>query len=348
MAQVTLSDVARAADVSLATASRVLNGSARMPAEPLRQRVRAAARRLGYVPNASAQALARSSSGLIGLVIQDLENPYFAAIAAGFQRAAGADGQLVLLAQTGGETAATTAALRGLNAQRADGVLMIGSLNLGVAERASVRGLLAEVEARGGRVVTVGQDHGTGHLIAPQDRLGGMAIARAAVEAGYRRFAILDDTSQAPSAVARTDGFVAGIEAAGHQIEHRVRGAVAATSGRDIGTALTHYLSRRSAAGPLCFFAMTDAIALAVLGRALHAGIRVPHELGIAGFDGIAAGRDSCPSLTTVELPLREIGRQAYRLLRHPEEEGLPPGWQTDGRTIAVPGRLRLGGTTMH
>ncbi|MCI1749145.1 MAG: LacI family transcriptional regulator [Acidipropionibacterium sp.] len=376
MTQVTLRDVARAAGVSMATASRVLNGSARTPGAEIGQRVRAAAQQLGYVPNASAQALARSSSGLLGLLVQDLENPYFAAIASGFQRAAAADGRLVLMAQTGGERVTTIAALRSLKAQRADGVLMIGSLNLGLAQRAELHDLLAELQDGGARIVSIAQDFGVGRVLAPDDRAGGAALAQAAVASGYRRLAVLEDTSRSPSAVARAEGFTAGAAGAGVGIEHRVRGSVAVTSGRDLGTAVLDLVrggtpADRAAAGRLCFFAITDAIALAVLGRALQSGVRVPEELGILGFDGIAAGRESCPSLTTVDLPLREMGRHAYRMLRTPVgtellegpvlSEGLgplggteplgstePPGWRVEGSTVLAPGRFRRGGTTLR
>ena len=100
VAGVTLSDVARHAGVSQATASRVLNGSARVPGEDVANRVRAAAAELGYVPNAQAQALARRTSGLLGLVVHDIADPYFSTIALGVQRAARARGMQTLLAST--------------------------------------------------------------------------------------------------------------------------------------------------------------------------------------------------------------------------------------------------------
>src|SRR5699024_9093197 len=81
MPAVRLSDVAKDAGVSLATASRVLNGSSRVPGKAVAEKVQAAAAKLGYVPNAQAQALARSRSGLIGLVVHDIADPYFATIA---------------------------------------------------------------------------------------------------------------------------------------------------------------------------------------------------------------------------------------------------------------------------
>ena len=95
---VTLIDIARHAGVSLATASRVLNGSARTPAEPIAERVRTSARELGYVANAQTQALARSATGLVGLVVHDIADPYFSSITRGAQRYAGGQRSQVLLA----------------------------------------------------------------------------------------------------------------------------------------------------------------------------------------------------------------------------------------------------------
>jgi LacI family transcriptional regulator len=96
---VTLQDVARRADVPLATASRVLNGTARVRPD-LRERVLAAATALAYAPNAHAQALARASSQAIGLICHDVSDPYFATIARGVTRAAAEHGLLVMLAGT--------------------------------------------------------------------------------------------------------------------------------------------------------------------------------------------------------------------------------------------------------
>ena len=102
MSAVTLSQVAREAGVSLATASRVLNGSDRRPAEHIAERVRDAAESLGYVANAQAQALARSTTGLVGLVVHDIADPYFSSIAKGVQRRARTDRHQLLLAATDG------------------------------------------------------------------------------------------------------------------------------------------------------------------------------------------------------------------------------------------------------
>lgn len=97
---VKLTEVARQAGVSLATASRVLNGSSRTPAADIAERVKTAAEELGYVANAQAQALARSTTGLVGLVVHDIADPYFSAIAHGVQQASLDTHHQVLLAGT--------------------------------------------------------------------------------------------------------------------------------------------------------------------------------------------------------------------------------------------------------
>ena len=127
MAASTLTEVARLAGVSPATASRVLNGSARKPGPDIADRVRQAADSLGYIPNAQAQGLAKSSSGLIGLIVHDIADPYFSAIARGVQEAAREQGKMVLLATTAGTPADEKEAVAAFAARRADSIVIAGS-----------------------------------------------------------------------------------------------------------------------------------------------------------------------------------------------------------------------------
>ena len=124
---VTLIDIARHAGVSLATASRVLNGSARTPAEPIAKRVRTSALELGYVANAQAQALARSATGLVGLVVHDIADPYFSSITRGAQRYAGGHRSQVLLAGAERSESAELEAVAAFVAYRTDGIILAGS-----------------------------------------------------------------------------------------------------------------------------------------------------------------------------------------------------------------------------
>ncbi|HUR07941.1 MAG TPA: LacI family DNA-binding transcriptional regulator, partial [Nonomuraea sp.] len=120
---VTLRDVATAAGVSLATASRVLNGTAKVR-EDLRDRVQAAASELAYTPNAHAQALVRASNETVGVICHDVSDPYFSGIARGVMRAAAQRDLLVMLASTFRDSAREVAYVSMLRAQRARAILL--------------------------------------------------------------------------------------------------------------------------------------------------------------------------------------------------------------------------------
>jgi transcriptional regulator with XRE-family HTH domain len=145
-----LQDVADLAGVSLATASRVLNGSSRQPGPELVDRVRGAAAELGYVVNAQAQALARSRSGLLGLVVHDISDPYFSSIAAGAQAAAREHGRLVLLASTGRDPVAEREAVAAFAAHRVDAVVVAGTRWTPEDDAALAAALAAGAGAGGG------------------------------------------------------------------------------------------------------------------------------------------------------------------------------------------------------
>ena len=127
MYAVTLTDVARRARVSQPTASRVLNGSTRKPAPHVVEAVRKAAEELGYIPNAQAQALARATTGLLGLLVHDIADPYFSAIASGVQRAAAGQQRQVMLAVTSRSPGLELAGVESFVAHRTDAIIMVGS-----------------------------------------------------------------------------------------------------------------------------------------------------------------------------------------------------------------------------
>ena len=160
MAASTLTEVARLAGVSPATASRVLNGSARKPGPGVSERVRQAAETLGYIPNAQAQALAKSSSGLVGLIVHDIADPYFSAIARGVQEVAREQHKMVLLATTGGTPADEKDAVAAFAARRADAIVIAGSRSRRPEDEKGNAELAAELDRycrNGGHVGVVGQ-----------------------------------------------------------------------------------------------------------------------------------------------------------------------------------------------
>lgn len=308
-APVTLLDVAQRAGVSVATASRVLNGGDRVPRPELQERVREAAQELGYTPNAQAQALAKSSTNVVGILVHDIEDPYFAAIANGVMRAADERHLLVMMASTFRDAEREIAYLSSLRAQRARAAVMIGSRRTDADQLARTANEIESFLGSGAGLALVSQSGMPAHTIEPDNRAGAAELARRLAGQGWRRFGVLAGPEQLATARDRKDGFVAGLAEAGLE-------PVAVQTGdftRDGGHAAAVEILEREP-GLDCLFAVNDVMAVGAMSALRERGIDVPGRLGVAGFDDIATLRDVWPGLTTVRLPLEQMGRRALEL----------------------------------
>ncbi|WP_326824145.1 LacI family transcriptional regulator [Streptosporangium sp. NBC_01639] len=309
---VTLEDVARQAGVSLATASRVLNGSTRQVGASLRTKVELAAAQLGYRTNVAAQTLARGASNVIGLVVHDLTDPYFAAIADGAMRVAESQGLVVMVGTTHRDPEREIAYVSTLNAQRVGAVLLAGSR---VADPHVTRGLREELDhyrRTGGRVACVGQDLLGVDSVVPGNREGAAALAQALAGLGHRRFAVLAGPAGLITAGDRTAGFAGALAGLGLPAPQVVHGSF----DRDGG-----YAAAAAVSGATCVFAVNDVMAVGALASFRDRGIRVPEDVSVAGFDDIATLRDLVPALTTVRLPLADMGARALELALGSDEK---------------------------
>ncbi|WP_166845293.1 LacI family DNA-binding transcriptional regulator [Isoptericola sp. BMS4] len=309
MARPRLQDVADRAGVSLATASRVLNGSSRQPGPELVDRVRSAAAELGYVVNAQAQALARSRSGLLGLVVHDISDPYFSSIAAGAQAAAREHGSLVLLASTGRDPEVEREAVAAFAAHRVDALVVAGTRWTPEDDEA-LAGALSTYEAAGGRSVIVGQPVGDGRVVRPPNSTGSRALAEALLDQGWRRFAVVGGSGLVVTSRERTDAFVEAVRAGGGEVVDVVDTEFSRDGGHAAGEEVAA-LARAHTDPPLCVFAVADVIAIGLIARLRELGLDVPRDVRVAGFDDIPTLRDHVPALTTVRIPLEEMGRLA-------------------------------------
>ena len=314
---VTLTDVAIRAGVSQPTASRVLNGSARRPSPEIVERVRRAAVELGYTPNAQAQALARASTGLIGLVVHDIADPYFSVVASGVQHVASARGRQMLLAVSSRDPETELACIESFVAYRTETIVVVGSRSTSPpALRAAER--LADVTARyrrnGGRLVAIGQSIPDADAIVPDNRGGSAALADALVNrAGLRDFVVLAGPAELVTAVDRTAGFVERLAAQGLTPRSVVPGDFTRDGGYGAAARALADLAPTTER-PICLVAVNDVMAVGAMTAAREAGLAVPQAVQIAGFDDIPTLRDVSPGLTTVRLPLREMGEWAVQL----------------------------------
>ncbi|NEE03440.1 LacI family DNA-binding transcriptional regulator [Phytoactinopolyspora halotolerans] len=308
---VTLTDVAREAGVSLATASRAINGSTRQVGEELRERVLDAARRLNYAANTQAQAVAKGQTNLVGLLVHDIADPYFSSIAAGVMRVAETHQMLVTLANTGRSPQREIEHLNSLRGQHSRVAILVGSRVADSAEMEALRHEFGMFQRTGGRVVMISQDVLPVDTVAMENRAGARELATELVALGYRRFGILAGPSTLLTARDRMEGFQDGLAAAGIEVDpgNIEHGGFT----RDGGFSAMNELLARGADLD-CVFAVNDVMAVGAMTACRDHGVELPAHMGMAGFDDITTLRDVSPALTTVRMPLEKAGSLALEL----------------------------------
>ena len=334
-APVTLSQVAREAGVSLATASRAINGSAtRSVREDLRERVLETARRLDYSPDPSAQAMARGRTTALGLVVHDIADPYFSTIAAGVARAAEREGLIVTLASTEHSPDRELAFVELARRQRSRAIILAGGRLAPDGELPKSGALEAALNAfqdAGGGVALIGQPVGDLPVVEVANADGAADLARALHGQGYRRFAVLAGPAGHRTAADRTGGFTGALGELGSPVAPDDVLACAFT--RDGGYEAMRGLIERAGASasgsgsglPELVFAVNDVMAVGAMAAVRDAGLTVPGDVAVAGFDDIHTLRDVSPGLTTVRIPLAEIGGLATDLaLGRSDQAGKP------------------------
>lgn len=332
----TLTDVARRAGVSLATASRALGASRDRVSEELALRVLDAARALDYVPNAHAKALARASSTTIGLVVHDVSDPYFSEIARGVLRVASERDHLVLICNSYRDPERELAYVAELRAQRVHSILMAGS---GYTDQAAEEQLASELLAfrwAGGRVALVGRHHVALDAVVP-DNVGGAAeAARHLAAQGHRNIAVVTGPRTLTTIEDRLSGFRTGLAECGVELPaSRVRQVDFTRRGGYQGT-IDLLASGRQ---PTAIFALNDAMAVGVLAALRERSLAVPADVSVVGFDDIPLAADVTPSLTTVRIAMDEMGARAADLALSADAPG-EGATSSDPQILPAPTRL--------
>jgi LacI family transcriptional regulator len=326
---VRLQDVAAAAGVSLATASRSLHDATRAPRAELRERVRQAAATLGYTSHGPAQALAKATTPVVGLIVHDIADPYFAALAIGAMRVAHDTGLLVLVGNTFRDRALELEYLARLKAQRARGVLLLASGFSDEEYRTALRHELTSFEALGGRVACVSAHGFDADSVLPDHRAGARRVADHLVDLGHQRIGVVTGPGNLLTSRERLQGFREQLRERSHPLapSRIVRSDFSRDGGRDATLELLDRCPDLTAV-----FALNDMMAVGVLAALRDLGRSVPDEVSVVGFDDITLTRDLRPPLTTVHLPLEEIGEHGMQFLLSERPVGI--------RTVRVPATL--------
>ncbi|KTS85424.1 LacI family transcriptional regulator [Microbacterium testaceum] len=312
---VKIKDVAAHAGVSVGTVSNVLNG--RDTVSPgVVERVRAAIDALGYVRNDAARQLRAGRSRAIALVVLDVGNPFFAAVARGAEARAAADGYVVLLGSSGADADQERLYVDQFREQRVAGVLLTPADAGGdVVEHLAAAGIpvvLVDEQTAGDDVCTVSVDDVEG---------GHLAVAHL-LEQGRRRIAFVAgplSTRQVADRLAGARRAVDDVE--GASLEVIETDAMTVLAGRAAGEEL-----RERAGRPDAVFAANDLLAVGVLqALTMLGGIRVPDDIALVGYDDIDFAAATVVPLTSVRQPAEALGSTAVDLLLRQLDGGVDP-----------------------
>lgn len=295
-------DVARAAGVSQATVSRVLNGRTNVSPE-VRAQVEAAIAELGYRPNLSARSLVTNRTRTVGVVVGDLGNTYYTELLGIIDDDLARAGYRTLMLSAHAGSARDLADV--LWETDVDGIVVLTTL---LSDEDEARIVSLDVP-----VVTLGPHRvGSSDSVAPDNVGGGRLAARHLLELGHRRIGMVSGPLGAASVRERHDGFVAELADAGVTLDESlvVAGDLDyATAYRAAGGLLAN------ATLPTAIFCLNDLMAFATLNAAAAAGVDVPGTVSVLGFDDVRMAGWEAFRLTTVRQPIAEMGHSAAGML---------------------------------
>nr|WP_281282608.1 LacI family DNA-binding transcriptional regulator [Nonomuraea terrae] len=292
-------NVAERAGVSKSLVSLVLRGSPHV-SEHRRQAVLQAARELGYRPNAVARSLVEGRTHLVGALVADLHNPFYAEFLDGLQESLHGDGLRMLIGNSQWDPAFEDEAVEAFLELRVDGLVL-----LGIAPTSET---LVEATSYTPTVVVGERDNQLDgvDIVVDDDQLGARMAIDHLVELGHKRIAHIESRR-----ASRCEGYLVAMRR--HALAPYIM-VEAAESDEDGGRAAAKALLTRDPR-PTAIFAANDVVALGVLSAAGELGLRVPEDLSVVGYDNTHLSASHHISLTSVDQPRRAMGRSAAALL---------------------------------
>ncbi|MBR9988551.1 MAG: LacI family DNA-binding transcriptional regulator [Gemmatimonadetes bacterium] len=300
----TIRDVAREAGVSVATVSRVINNSGPVHADT-RRRIDDVAKRLRYIPNGAARTLSTRRAQTIGVVLPDLYGEFFSEVIRGIDQEVQRSGWHLLVSSSHNDRAGIEAALRAMRG-RVDGLIVMSpDLDTHILAQ-NLPDKLPVV------LLNCAGDDDIYNSLNIDNRGGAFAMTEHLLRQGHGRIGLITGPMRNHDARERLRGAHEALAAAGVTAapELEVAGDFSEQSGHRAALELLELEQR-----PTALFAANDSMAIGALSALREAGVRVPEEMAIAGFDDIPIARYMSPPLTTVRVSISELGDQAARRL---------------------------------
>lgn len=337
----TIADVAAQAGVSVATVSRTL--SANYPvAESTKSKVLDAVEKLGYVANAHARALAGATTRTVGIVIADVADPFFGYVARGVERQASSENRLCLIMATEADRDRELAIVDLMREQRTDAVILVG----GASDHAGYRKKMAaraKALAENGSVLVLCGRPSLGSEVPTvsvnYDNSGGaFAVTDYLISQGHRKILYLGGPANLSTTASRFEGFNRALQARGIAPDPEL--VHLGEFGRPFG----YQRMREILASKLEFtavFGANDLVAVGAMEAIAEAGLSVPGDISVVGYDNIPVSREVRPRLTTVNVPLEDLGREAVKAALGRFEFGSESANSTLGTHVVIRDSVR-------
>ncbi len=303
-----MKDVARVAGVSTSTVSHVINND-RFVSEAIREKVEAAVKSLNYAPSALARSLKLNQTRTIGMLITASTNPFYSELVRGVERSCFERGYSLVLCNTEGDEQRMNRNLETLMQKRVDGLLLLCT---------ETHQPSPEIMQRYPSVPTVMMDwapfDGTSDLIQDNSLLGGDMATQHLIDKGHTRIACITGPLDKTPARLRLEGFLVAMDRAGLPVPdgYQITGDFEFSGGFEAMQSLLAQKDR-----PQAVFIGNDAMAVGAYQALYQAGLRVPDDIAVVGYDDIELAQYMTPPLTTIHQPKDELGELAIDVLIH-------------------------------
>lgn len=307
----TMKEIADKAGVSQATVSRVLSGGTSVSRDK-KARVMEWVRKLDFEPNLSARSLAANRSQLIGVILPDLMNPYFAELLAHIERISSRNGYNVILANTEGDPLREKDEYNAFRARQVDGILAVP---------APESQILDELQSQKVKTVVITLEFPDIDCVGVSHHKGGTLAAEHFLESGVQRFAYLGPREDDKFRGYRDTLIAAGVSSNSIDVIGNENWWLSlARRGSQIAE---QYLEAHKAQSGLGIFSVNDPFAIGVVHAARDLGMSIPEDVSVIGFDDTFLCENVRPTLTSIAQPMEEIGRLAVELLLRRIEGGV-------------------------